>query len=149
MFKRLKGFTLLEMLVVMAIVASASLVLLPLSFTQIRSGKATSFAQSLASLIFSVQQNAYARVNDKTYGVSFSTNTYTIFTGDTLATATNKEVITLDSGLTFSTINFPSDLIFTKGTFRPNSSGSVIVSDGTNRYQISVSSEGFISYVRL
>ena len=146
-----KGFTIIEMVVVLGILLSSSLVLLPIGIGQLQRNKVDSAAKDIASRIFLYQQNASAGLSDESYGISFSTNSYTLYTGDSLASAVNSTQIDLTSNLSFSNISIVgggNEMHFNKNTFKPVNAGTITISDSLNAYTIVVNQEGLI-YVEL
>lgn len=150
--KKLSGFSLIELLIVMAILTFVSVILLPPTITQLRATNIDGEVSDITSLIYQYQQNAYFGLNNKSYGVRFGSTSYTIFIGDSFAASDSSEVVQLEPGLVINSVNLAgggSDLIFSKGTLKPNATGSIQITNSTETYQILINSEGFVEYIKI
>ena len=148
----LKGFTLLEILVVIAIVGFVFSITLPgISATQVRTTTLLGNVSEIASLTYQYQHNSYTGLNNKTYGIRFTTNSYSIFIGPNFASAESQETIALTSGITISAINLQSgnEIVFPKGSLKPSNSGNIQITNQTETYQLSINSEGYIEYYKI
>ncbi len=146
------GYTLMEMLLVLGIFISVTVIVMPYTIQQIQGEKLQDVVKEIESSIFSYQQKGYTGLSSKSYGISFSTNKYTLYIGSTLATAESTEEYPLQNGVTISQISLSGgaiDINFSTGSFRPNHYGSVKVSDYANNYLITISSEGLIDYAKV
>ncbi len=150
--KKLRGFTLLEMLVVMGIIGSVSLVAMPITINQIKQTNLQQTVRDMNSAIFLYQQNAYASKNSKSYGVYFESDKYTLYIGESFATAEVTEPTILQSDVSISQINLTgggNEIKFTAGGFRPTASGTIVLSDAFNSFALDINSEGLISNYKL
>lgn len=148
----MKAFTLLEVLVVLGITMTLSIMVMPVAISQIQSKTVLNMAEDLSSSLFLYQQNAYSRKNNKSYGISFSTTRYTIFIGNTLASAENFESVDFPSSVTISQIslaNSSNEIVYPAGSFKPSTTGTIRLTDGITIYQININSEGLITYTQL
>jgi len=75
----MKGFTLLEMLIVIAITGFMSVLVVPYSIKQITNNRAYDTAAEVSSAIFNAQQNANSFKNGKAYGVEVRNSDYAVF----------------------------------------------------------------------
>jgi len=144
----MKGTSLLEVLVVIAIFSMLIVLTFPFPLRLINQTKADAEAKSLSYIIFRQQQDAYSGLNNKPYGISLYGNRYIVFTGASLATADSQDTFYLNSPISMSSIslNNGSEIVFPSGSFRPQSSGYLIITDSQKSYRIDISSEGLISY---
>lgn len=150
--KNLKAFSLIELLIVMAIFSFVAVALLPQTVTQVKVTSLNGQLSELNSLIYQYQQNAFFGLNNKNYGVRFASNSYTIFIGNSYAAADSRETINLEVGNTISQINLAggaTDLIFSKGTLKPNTTGNIRVTNGSETYQLTINSEGYTEYEKI
>ena len=146
------GFTLMEILVVLGLMALAVGIIFP-SFFSYRNQQVLSGATSeLASLIASARAKTLASEGDTTYGVHFVSTQATLFAGPTYtAGAPGNQVLELNSLLTLSTISLNgggADMIFSRLTGKTSQSGTLTVtlnSDVAQSKTITVSSTGVIT----
>lgn len=76
----MKGFTLLEMLIVIAITGFMSVLAVPYSIRQISNNRAYDAAAEVSSAIFNAQQNSYAYKDENAYSVEVKETGYSIVT---------------------------------------------------------------------
>ncbi len=146
-----RGFTLVEMLIVMGLLVSATAVIIPISVKLLRSNRTESVAKSVYSDTFLTQQNAYTGLGNTNHGIAFFVNRYEIYTGNSLSEATSKEIVYLPNNVSIININFntSNEVRFARGAFRPVADGSFIVSDASNSYLITINKEGAIFYEKI
>lgn len=145
----IKGFTLLEIIVVLGIFLALSVLAFPTTIAQVQKGKMESATSDMSSLIFVQQQDAFSGLNNKNYGVAFAEDSYTLYIGNSLATAESTEVIDLPNGLTINQItlsNAATEINFTKGSLKPSDFGSITITNGIQTFTWSINREGLISY---
>lgn len=149
-FKKLPGFTLLEVAIVLAAFLTISVIALPVAVNQIQTTRSISAMKDIRSAMFLTEQNAYTQKDNTDYGISFSENGYVIFKGASLATATDTESFDFTSDIVLENIDFDTsnELVFNKGSFRPVSAGFLDVRNGVEVYRVSISSEGLITSVK-
>lgn len=142
-----KGFTIFEMVVVLGILLSSSLILLPIGIGQLQRNKVENVAKDLASRIFLYQQNANSGLGNESYGISFANNSYTLYTGDSLGSAVDSAEIPITSNIQISNISITgggNEIHFDKNTFKPVNDGTITLSDSANSYNIVINQEGMI-----
>jgi prepilin-type N-terminal cleavage/methylation domain-containing protein len=147
-----KGFTLIEILITLAILVAVLSLAFPVTLSTVNSNRIENVAKDLASLIYSHQQSAYSSKNNKSYGVYFETNLYVLFAGDSYASAENLEQKELSNGVTISSININgggNQILFPKGEFKPQNYGYINITNNYVTYRIDVNQEGLISSSRL
>jgi len=147
-----KAFTLLELLVVLALMSFIILIVLPGSINQVKGTSVDSRASELVSQIYTYQQNAYSGLANKSFGIKFGTTSYTIFTGTSYATSDTHEDINLDSGITISNLTLSggvSEIVFSPGSLKPSANGSWKIGDVNATYQININKEGYIEYSKV
>lgn len=145
----MKAMTFLEILVVIGIFALVSAITLPLSQDFLNRTRVDATAKTITYTLFRQQQDAYSALNDSSYGVAFFADRYTVFSGNSLATATYQESVVLDSGTTISQINLSTgnEIVFTKGDIKPAIYGDIRISDKNNvNYKVEINSEGMVDY---
>lgn len=146
-----KGYTLLELLLVVGIFLIVILVATPFSVTAVQKSRIENTVQGVKSQLFVAQQNAYARKNNRIYGVSFSSNSYSVFYGQDLSTIENTEVFALPAGTSIDQIaltNNAQQITFALGSFRPSASGTIRFKTLNQYVVLEINSEGFISWYR-
>jgi type II secretory pathway pseudopilin PulG len=147
----MKAASLFEILVVIGIFSILVVLTFPFSLRLMNQSKADAEAKTLAYMIFRQQQDAFAGLQNKAYGVSLTGNGFTVFTGNSLATADSQETYYFNEPISLSTLslNNGNEIVFPVNSFRPNSNGYVLVSDSKKSYRIDITSEGLISYYGL
>jgi prepilin-type N-terminal cleavage/methylation domain-containing protein len=145
--KNHKGFTLIEILVVLGVILSIFAVTFPFVINRPSEAQLEKYALELEFSIFSTQQNAYSAKNNKSYGIAFYTNKYSVFTGTSKASAQSSTDINY-SGVRMQgivLIDGSSEIVFSSGSFKPNTSGFLTLTNGTKTIRIDITSEGRIS----
>lgn len=141
-----KGFTMVEILVVLGIVMLISFVGIVGSVSKVNQTRTEEGVSGLSSLIYQCQQNAYGGKDGRACGIRFSSGYYEVYSGDDYAHAVTKDRIDFPAGVQITEANFGlgGDVKFSIGSFRPVTAGFVNVSDGRHSYQIVVNKEGLI-----
>lgn len=145
--KLISGFTLLEIVIVIALISFISMIAVPFGVREIQRANASSTAIDLSSIIFLTQQNAYAGLNNTSHGVAFYNNRYILFEGDSLASASNQETVFFQNDAQIDLITLSgggNELIFSKGSIRPQKTGTIRITEESSSYQISINTEGFV-----
>ena len=147
----MKAASLLEVLIVLAIFSMMVVLTFPFSLQLINKSRADAEVKTLSYVIFRQQQDAYAGLNNKAYGVALYSNRFIIFTGNSLATADSQDTYYLNSPISISSISLNSgnEIVFNPNSFRSNAHGHLHVSDSQKTYRIDINSEGLISYYGL
>jgi type II secretory pathway pseudopilin PulG len=143
-----QAFTLLEVLVVIGLLLTVTLVILPITVRQLQSAKADAIGREIATEIFLAQQRAYAGENNNSYGIALASGRYTYYQGASLATAVDTFKVDLAQNITISSISLNgggSEIFFSKNQLRSNNYGSFHVNDGTQSVIVSINKEGLIS----
>lgn len=152
MVKRIRGFTLLELLVVIALISLVSAISLPYALNQIGYNVVANSAKDIASLIYLAQQDAYNGRNDKNYGVKFNAANYSAYIGPDFGNAEATDLYVLDTKVTLNPIMLSggaTDINFTQGSLEPSAYGTISVTDSITTFEVIINSEGHISYRRL
>lgn len=140
-----QGFTLIELLLVIAIVALigiSSFAFYSRFFTQ---SAVTDTTDKLTSQLRKAQMYAMTGKQNSNWGVSYSGNQITLFSGSSYATRTTAfdESFTVNNNVSVSGLG--SDIIFNHMTGTPSASPRIIVTGGGNSEGLQVSSQGTIS----
>ncbi len=149
MHSKKDAYTLVELLVVMGIFLSSTLVLIPFSLNKIQEVKVSTKAIEMTSDIFETQQRAYVAKSNSSYGIKLNSNNYIIYFGNDLATSTDFDQFNLPNNISIVNINLsPSstEIQFAKNSLFPTQSGSFDLTDGINTYRIQINKEGNIYY---
>lgn len=148
MHNKQRAFTLLELVLVLGITLALSALVLPFALTEIRRGQVQTTAQDLHSQIFRVQQQAYAGDANTARGISFASDNYKLYSGNSLAAATSVDTIEFPAGVNITAINISgggSELNFAVNKFRANNTGTITISDGLESWQLTINSEGLLT----
>ncbi len=144
-----KGFTLIEMLVVIAVIGIIALVVMP-SFSTMRQRAVLKSATSdVLSALDKARSQTLASVNSSEYGVHFQSDKVVIFKGTVYsAVDANNENILIASPATISTITLSgggSDVYFNRLTGAPNKTGTVVVSVSSVTKTVTINATGAAS----
>ena len=142
-----KGFTLIEVLVVLGLSMALAFSALTFSIPMLRATRVEGFVEDMSSLIFLYQQRAAAGKFEKSYGVYFDTDSYAMFVGDSYATAEDSDLLTYPADI--STVEILLDdggneIVFASKTFHPSTYGSVRITNGGKTFVLVVNKEGLI-----
>jgi Tfp pilus assembly protein FimT len=148
-FLNQKAFTLIETLIVIAVVILLVVIVWP-RFSEIRANQVLkSGVEDVVSSLNKARSQTLASLNSSTYGVHFTSNSVTIFTGDVYsAGAGDNQVINIVSPASISDISLTGgavDIYFKRLTADPNVTGSITISNSSINKVISISATGIIS----
>jgi hypothetical protein len=117
-----------------------------LSIQKVQENKLKNYVSELLTDIYFQQQESYYKNSPK--GVSFTSNGYTLFDGESLASATSSDYIDYPANISLSSISFDSgnELYFPPGEFKPLNPGGLTFSDGFNSIDVFINKEGLIEY---
>lgn len=145
-----KGFTLIETLLVVGILGVV-LVSGSVSFVGFqRKTILKTTAEEIASGIEQVRSDAIAAKYNLEHGIHFETDSYTIFSGSVFGISDpDNSLYELAKGVTITEVNlgFEGDLVFSKVSGSPNSSGFIEITYGTDTASINVNDEGVVNIV--
>lgn len=144
----MKAMTLLEMIVVMGIFTISTYIMLPYTVKLVNQTRTDSEAKNITYALFRQQQDSYAGLGNSGYGIAFTTTGYTVFTGDSLATAAYKDTYTLNESVRITSIQLgaSNEVAYPKNSFRPNHTGYILLSDSISVYRVDITQEGLISF---
>lgn len=148
--KNEQGFTLFEIIVVLAIGMIAVLAALSLSINRMQAAQTESLLNDMESAVFLYQQHAFAHYNDVGHGIYFGTDSYTLFTGEEYSEAVTEEEVTFPADVSVVSVTLSDssrEIVFEPGTFRPSAYGSILLSDGVNGFSFDVNREGLLEVV--
>ncbi|MDY0097334.1 MAG: prepilin-type N-terminal cleavage/methylation domain-containing protein [Candidatus Dojkabacteria bacterium] len=145
----LKGFSLFELIITMGILMILSLIVFPIAIQKAQESKLESYASQMVTDIYYQQQRS--AIKNSPEGVSFSTNEYTLFDGETLLGATETDTKKYPINIDITSINMTngSTVSFPAGEFKPASYGTVILTDGITSVRVYINREGLIGYEKL
>ncbi len=151
------AFSYIEVTFVLAIFALSSFLLVPLSLSQLSSSRLSYYASDINSYIFSCQQDSYTQMDGSGHGLRFNEDSYDVFTGNSYSTSINSFNVVLNNNIEIievdlidnATSNPTDELVFSRGSFKPNSHGTITLSDGSLSYQVIINLEGLAYYEKL
>lgn len=146
---KLEGFSLFELLVTMGIMMLLSLIVFPVATQKAQETKLESYASQLVTDIYYQQQrSAHKSIPG---GISFSSNGYTLFDGETLLDATETDIKDYPNNITITSISMTegNTIFFPTGEFKPESYGTLLITDDFNSVRVSINKEGLIVYEKL
>jgi len=146
-----KGFTLIEILLVVGITMTIALFTLPFLTSRVRQTDLEETVKGTISQIIQYQQYAYAGNGNTAYGISFSSDRYILFRGNSLISASIQETILLPTSISISSINLTSgnEVVFAYQSFRPSVNGVIRFNLDSQNIDVSINSEGMIRYTRV
>lgn len=144
--KKLKGFSLFELLVTIGVLLMLSAIVFPFTLQKVQMSKLESHVSQLTTDLYFQQQEGYYK--NTPHGIAVDSNGYTIFVGEDLLTATEKEEKTYPANVQIHSINFNggNGFHFPAGEFKPSNSGTMVLTDGFNSIRVYINSEGLIDY---
>lgn len=143
--KKYSGFTLIEMLVVIAIVTMMGVFLIPISISQVYMSKADGVVNQLSSAIYKQQQDAYSGYLDSEFGIKIDSNSFTTYRGNSFDVGVNKVTTTFQTEtISTSLTGGSTEIHFEKGSLRPSVNGSLNVGSSGISIQVVVNKEGLI-----
>ena len=142
--KNIKGFSLLEIILTLAILLILSAFLFPFTIGKLQEAQLKNYSKQLLEDIYFQQQ--HARNQNIHTGIKLESGKYTLFTGETFESSTEKDVKELDRGYTISNIslNEGTTVLFSSGSVKPTTFGTFILSRGQSRVRIYINKEGLI-----
>ena len=143
---KLQGFSIFEILITLGIILMLSVLVFPFTIERLQETKLNTYASQLSTDIYFQQQESVYK--NSLRGISFSSNGYTIYDGETLSTATETSSQDFPSNVSITPVDFVNgnEFYFPEGEFKPSSSGYLILSDGMNSVRVFINREGLIYY---
>lgn len=141
---KLLGFSLFEVLITIGILMTLSLLVFPLAINKTQETKLESYASTLVTDIYYQQQRS--ALKNISGGVSMGVSTYTLFDGESLATATDTDIKRLPGNIRI--VN-GEDIFFNQGEFKPVTDAMFTITDGTYHVTVYINREGLIGYEKL
>lgn len=147
--KKLKGFSLFELLITIGILMTLSLLVFPITVSKTQESKLESYASQLATDIYYQQQRSHFK--NIAGGISFGTNRYTLFDGNSLAEAIETDEKRYPSNIRIISVSIVNgtEIFFNQGNFKPLAYGTLIVTNGTNSIRVYINREGLVGYEKL
>lgn len=141
--KQYRAFTLIEVLLAMAIVTSISVFAVPTALSSVFRANSDSSAEIVSSGLFTQQQNAYTGYQGNNYGVYLTGSSITLYTGNSYAQATSTRVLNLSGSVLTHTLS-GSDINFNINSLFPSDSGTIYLSSGGFTTQVIINQAGNI-----
>lgn len=146
---KLKGFSLFEVLVTMAILMALTFIVFPVTTRKAQESRLETYASQIATDIYYQQQRAYQK--SLPTGVSLGTNSYTLFDGESLSTATETSIKSYPANILITSITLSptNEIAFPLRSFKPTSYGYFNITDSQNTIRVYINQEGLIWYEKL
>ncbi|MEK9183662.1 MAG: prepilin-type N-terminal cleavage/methylation domain-containing protein [Patescibacteria group bacterium] len=121
-----RGFTLLELMLVMALLAASVLLTAPLGIDFLQAQKLDETASEIISELRRAHSQSVFQKNDSAFGVKFLSSSYVLFQGNSYDNRiqNNDERFILP---TFMVVNGINEVVFSKLTGRPSVTGVISV----------------------
>lgn len=139
----MKGFTLLEIIIVISIVAIIFIVAIPMSITFLKSQNLNTTTNNVLSTLRQAQTQAMFQKNDSSFGVKFLDDSYILFQGSSYVTRVTSEDILISTPFTVS-ISGINEIVFAKRTGIPNTTGALLIMAGTINRSVYINQQGTI-----
>lgn len=142
--QKMNGFSLLEIILTVAILLILSVFLFPFTIGKLQEVQLKNYSTKLIEDIYFQQQQA--RNQNIHTGIKLESEKYTLFTGETFESSTEKDVKELDKGYTISNIslNEGTTILFSPGSVKPTTFGTFVLNRGQSRIKIYINKEGLI-----
>ncbi len=139
----MKGFTLFEIILTIGIFAILVAVTAPLAFRFLGTQNIDDATKTTVASLRQARTQALFQKNDASFGINFSSSSYTLFQGSSYATrtATQDIVTTFPVGITISGL---TEVVFEKRTGTPSSIGTLLIQSGGSSRSITINSQGLI-----
>lgn len=139
----MRGFTLVELLIVIAVASLVSLLTLPVGIKFFQSQTLDETSSDILNTLRRAYSQAVFQKNDNAFGVKFLSGSYVLFQGSSYAarTISEDESFTLPGGVTTSGID---EIVFAKLTGIPNTTGALTVTLGSDSQALDINSHGKI-----
>lgn len=144
--EKAKGFTLIEMLMSVGILATLAALSLPVYQSFYNRNELDLTAQNLASALRRAQTYARGSLGDSQWGVSIQSGAITLYKGASFAgrDTAYDEVSTIATSTNVSGL---SDILFAKLSGAPAATGSVTFTNTNNETRtVTINAEGMVSY---
>lgn len=141
----MKGFTLLEILLVISIIVVLAVLIFPLSLNFYKNQQLESHSQQILQVLRRAQLKAMAIEEDSSFGVHFDNDEkkYTLFKGNSYSPADlNNEEFDFPGIIT---ISGPSEVVFSKLEGMPSFIGDIILSSNGLTRTININPIGRIN----
>lgn len=141
----MRGFTLLEILLVILIIAFLAGIILPLGFNFYKNQQLQEGAQGILQTLRRAQLKAMSVEGDSSFGVKIESKNYILFRGSSFATRDPQydEVFDLPAAISVGGL---SEVVFSKSEGKPNISGNVVLSTNSESRTININPVGRINY---
>ena len=139
----MNGFSLLEIILTVAILLILSVFFFLLLLENFKVQLKNYSTKLIEDIYFQQQQ---ARNQNIHTGIKLESGKYTLFTGETFESSTEKDVKELDKGYTISNIslNEGTTILFSPGSVKPTTFGTFVLNRGQSRIKIYINKEGLI-----
>ncbi len=145
--QNLKGFSLIEITVTLAVLMSFSLLIFPVGINQSKKSKLESYASQFATDLYYQQQRS--RLKNIPSGISLAGNSYILYDGVSFSEATSSDIKKYPFNIHITAVALnesANEISFNPGSFRPNYFGSFKLTDQTNYITIYINEEGLVWY---
>lgn len=141
--KRLPGFTLVEIAVVLGILALILVMGLPFGIDTYRNYLLTSETRNLVSILRRAQEFAFSNKNESSYGLYAADGEFILFKGDSFAgrDAAFDEKYPREPSIAVSGF---TEIVFSKLSGKPNVTSTINLSNGLTSQTVEINEEGVI-----
>ena len=142
--KELEGFSLLEVILTIALILLIGVILFPTTLKTIQKSQVLNYSDQLSTDIRYQQQRA--KNKNIATGIFFEYGKYTLFDGETFTNGTEKDERVLPNNIRIPTHSLTNgnSIIFPAGEFKPSSYGNITLSARAYSTKIYINVEGLI-----
>lgn len=148
---KLSGFSILEIVVVMAILVIIGALVMPTSVKDMRVEEVKTTASDIASQIRQQQNYAFNGRENKAYGISFTNNMFSTYSGNTISLGQDVDAFNTKPGIVISTnlTGNSTEINFQSSSLTPSVVGYINLTNDSATYRININKEGMISIEKI
>lgn len=141
--KKVKGFTLVELLLVIGLMLIIGVFMFPLGISFYRSQMANEAVEGIQSALRQAQTFAITGKHDSSFGVKFFADSYLLFEGESYASRNTTEDELFSIGARIEDVG-PDEVVFELFSGLPSATGTIEVTSGEKSGQVEVAQTGRI-----
>lgn len=139
-----RAYTLLEILLVIALLSVVASLTFPFALSQISDTSVQVAVEDVQSQLFATQVAGFAGDNGNSHGIAFFTDNYTVFEGDSLATATSTTNFEYDNNAQalINLDNGGNEIVISKHSIIPSTFGTITFTNNSSTFTLEINEEG-------
>jgi type II secretory pathway pseudopilin PulG len=144
---RLRAYTLIEIIIVIAVFTALGFLALPVAIREIQVGKVDSYVKDVRSAIELAALDSFSGKDELSHGVKINPDSIVIYAGPNYSEAIDELIleVPMNVSITNISLNDSSDeFIFPLGDIRPSAHGTFQVSDDYSTFEFEINREGLL-----